>query len=536
MEEITVRWDTGTLNKMIGLVFKTNYNITTANLRNLQKLLNLSNFAPYQSKGVIMKRVRFLKKALLAKLDEQLEDEDIILNYCRPDTPDPLTDDIINSLQKYKQLNNREIQYLNNMVEDRLQYGAIQTHVTSLKDIICKIEEGEFSTYAQAANMLDGWINQYTSLTREIKTNNAQNEIIFDEPKIKDKIKDVLKRLSSTSLIIITGIQMFNEMLSPGFRPEKLYMLLGLPGGFKSAMLLKISLDCVKYNCKSYAPKDPDCKPAVLYLTMENTKDESFARAYNMLCRADDIENHSVDEIFSDMTKAGVINNKDMTLILKYKPNMSINTRDVRNMIDDYKTKGYEICLICLDYIGRIHSEKRAQNEKEELKNVTNELKAIAVDYFIPVVSAHQGNRVGLSVANAAKRDGKSDIGKLLDSEFTGSAIEVLQNADMQLFLYLERRKSDGRLFLSFNRSKERYRPATKLSYFNQPFDETNEIKLLDDIFMDKPLGVVSLSSDMDEVDQDLLLGQQAKHTKYKFPAMTKGVTTQDSFDLAPLC
>ena len=125
MEEITVRWDTGTLNKMIGLVFKTNYNITTANLRNLQKLLNLSNFAPYQSKGIIMKRVRFLKKALLAKLDEQLEDEDIILNYCRPDTPDPLTDDIINSLQKYKQLNNREIQYLNNMVEDRLQYGVI---------------------------------------------------------------------------------------------------------------------------------------------------------------------------------------------------------------------------------------------------------------------------------------------------------------------------------------------------------------------------------------------------------------------------
>lgn len=105
----------------------------------------------------------------------------------------------------------------------------------------------------------------------------------------------------------------------------------------------------------------------------------------------------------------------------------------------------------------------------------------------------------------------------------------------MQLFLYLERRKSDGRLFLSFNRSKERYRPATKLSYFSQPFDETNEIKLLDDIFMDKPLGVVSLSSDMDEVDQDLLLGQQAKHTKYKFPAMTKGVTTQDSFDLTPL-
>ena len=45
---------------------------------------------------------------------------------------------------------------------------------------------------------------------------------------------------------------------------------------------------------------------------------------------------------------------------------------------------------------------------------MTNELKNIAVDYFIPVATAHQGNRAGLSVANAAKREGKSDIGKTL--------------------------------------------------------------------------------------------------------------------------
>lgn len=535
MDEITTRWDASILNKLIGLAFKTNYNITTANLRNLQQLLNKSNFTHYQTKGVIIKRVNFLKKALKAKLDEQLEDEGLIINYCRPDTPDPITDEIINNLQKYKQLNNREIAFLNGMVEDRLKFGIIQTKINDLKDIIAKIEDGDYSTYAQANLMVTDWINNYNTLSREISTSASRNEIRFGDEKIKDRIRDVLKRLGSTSSIIITGLQMFNEMLSPGLRPEKLYVLLGLPGGFKSAMLLKLGLDCIKYNSKSYRPKDPSCKPAALYITLENTNEESFARAYNMLCTADDIENHNVDEIYDSMKDSGVLMNPNMDFIMLYRPNMSISTRDVRNYIDDYKSQGIEICLLIVDYIGRIHSEQRAANEKEELKNVTNELKNIAVDYFIPVATAHQGNRAGLSVANAAKREGKSDIGKLLDSEYTGSAIEVLQNADMQLFIYLERRVSDGRLFLSFNRSKERYRPQSKLSYFCQPFDVDNEIKLVDDIFDEKPAGIVALSNDMEQVDTDLLLGQKNRHNRYSFPNMTKGTKTEDTFDLKPL-
>ena len=154
MDEITTRWDASILNKLIGLAFKTNYNITTANLRNLQQLLNKSNFTHYQTKGVIIKRVNFLKKALKAKLDEQLEDEGLIISYCRPDTPDPITDEIINNLQKYKQLNNREIAFLNGMVEDRLKFGIIQTKINDLKDIIAKIEDGDYSTYAQANLMV----------------------------------------------------------------------------------------------------------------------------------------------------------------------------------------------------------------------------------------------------------------------------------------------------------------------------------------------------------------------------------------------
>lgn len=545
MDKMTLSWDVGLLNKMIGLTFKINYNISVTNLRNMQRLMEQCDFSQYQNKTQIMKRVHFLKKALQAKINLMIEDEALVLEHCRPDIEDPVTTEIINNLERYKQMNPKEIRYLNEVVEDRLQFGIIQTNLVDIKSVIEQIENGEINTYARAVNLFNSAIDRYRVSSRNIKTRSEQHEMAFDDPKVKDKIVDILKRLSCTSSIIITGLQMLNEMLSPGFRPEKLYMFLGMPGGFKSALLLKVYLDTIKYNATSYRPKNPDLKPAPLYVTMENTMDESFARAFNMLCRGDDIMNYNADMVYEDMTKAAVLRNPNMGGFVKYKSNMSINTSDLRNMIDDYAANGYEICVLILDYIGRIHSTAPAANEKEELKNVTNELKAIAVDYFIPVVSAHQGNRIGLALANSAKRDGDSDIGKKMDSEFVGGAIDVLQNVDMQIFLYLERRKSDGLLFLSFNRNKERYRPYTKLDYFSQPFDGDNEIRLVDDILEDKPRGVVTLSTDMEEVDTDLLIGQQNRHTKYKMdrvPATpkntiknTSGKQLVDEFVLTPL-
>lgn len=546
MEKISIHWESGTLNKMIGLAFKVNYNISITNLRNMQRLIEQSDFSKYTNKPQIIKRVQFLKKALEAKINLSIDDEALMLDHCRPDVPDPVIDEICNNLERYKQLNPKEIRYINDMVEDRLQFGIFQTNMDDLKDILDKIENGEFQTYGQAVQLIQGWFKHYYAISNNVRTRSQTDEISFDDTKVKDKIKDILNRLSCTSSIIITGIQLLNELLSPGYRPEKLYMYLGMPGGFKSAMLLKSFLDCIRYNATSYRPKNPDLKPAALYVTLENTQDESFARAFNMLCRGDDVTNYDVNDIYDWMKESKVLRNPNMGGFIVYRPNMSIDVSDLRVMIDDCATRGYEICFLCVDYIGRIRSTIPSANTKEQLKNVTNELKTLAVDYFIPVLSAHQGNRVGLSVVNAGKREGEVDLGKKMDGEFVGDAIEVFQNVDMQIFLTLERRRSDGLLFLSFNRNKERYRPQSKLSYFSQPFDGDNEIRLVDDIMEFEPRGVQTLSTDMEEVDAELLLGQPNHHnnryTISRVPATskntvksTKGKSLVEDFVLTPL-
>ena len=68
--------------------------------------------------------------------------------------------------------------------------------------------------------------------------------------------------------------------------------------------------------------------------------------------------------------------------------------------------------------------------------------------------------------------------------------------------------KSDtNELFLTFKMLKRRYRSTEeneklrRLDYFNQPFEPGNEIRLLDDIELDKPLALESLATQFEAVD-----------------------------------
>lgn len=535
-ELIKMKWDIPLLNKLIGLAYKSTHSITIAHLRNLQRLLNSSDLSMYQNKATVIKRIDFLKRTLDARIDKKFEDEGIIINYCRTDIDDPVINDIINNLPKYKQLNFREIQYLNNMVEDRLMYGTVLLpHLKKTTELEEKLSNGEYDTFADAVRDYDSICNSYKTATRSIKTAYNNSMMCFNDPMIGDRVQDSLNQLGNTSDILITGIQMLNELLSPGLRPEKLYIFLGGSGGFKSAMLLKLVIDCQRYNSKSYRAKKEGHIPVVLYLTMENTIPESIARLFNMTISSEDIEKYTSSQVVKKFNEAGIFGNNDMEIIFMYKPNKSITTADIRDIIDSLDDQGKEVCLLVHDYIARIHSAAPYNTEKEEYNNVTNELRQIAIDYMIPVVTAHQTNRVALSVINAASRDEKQDLARLLGNENVGNAIEIVQNADMIILLNLERRKIDNRLFLTFKRSKSRYKPATNLSYFNQPFREDNEFMLVDDIFDAKPAGCVSLSTDMDGVDGDTLFSNRGRKHHMNNIKKIDMPKTSDLFDLQPI-
>lgn len=533
-ELVNMRWDVGMLNKLIGYVFKKSNTITNGNLRNIQKLLECCDFKDYQNRPVVMRRVYFILRAIDARLKQHFTDEDIIIDYCSPDTDDPVITEIKENIARYKSLNYAEINHITKFIEDRLVHGVFINKTLHMKQIIETIEAGEFETYEESNLMVKKWIRDYLAEERSIKTSYMQGTLDFNDKNILEKTKEIIGRLGDMSSIIVTGIQMLNEMLSPGFRPGKLYMFLGLTGGFKSAMLLKIILDTVRYNAKTYKPKTEGAKAYVVYVTMENTIDESFARVWNMVIEDSDVEKSTPEDIVARLKKAKIVANEDMGVMFVYRPVTSITTADLRDIIDEIQASGKEIALLSFDYIKRILPEKKSYSEKEELKNITIELRQIAIDYGFPLVSAHQFNRNQLAVINQKMRDGETDLAKFMGGENVGSAYEVQENADMTIALNLERKKDTGILYLTFYRLKERYRPSTKLIYFNQPFTKDNEFMLVDDIFMSRPVGIKTLGVDMEGADVNGLFNTRGRGTHQNL-FMDKGLKTDEVFDLEPV-
>ena len=165
------------------------------------------------------------------------------------------------------------------------------------------------------------------------------------------------------------------------------------------------------------------------------------------------------------------------------------------------------------------------------LKNVTNELRQIGIDFDIPVVTAAQLNRQAASIINNAVRSGKADALKEIDTSAIGSAWEIIENSDVVIYLNMQKRRKDNKLFLSFALCKNRYK-LPELQFFNQPFEE-DTFNLADDILCKTPKGVTSLATDFDDVDLDLY--EKRGRTNHLADSGRAANVENDLFDLNPL-
>ena len=162
--------------------------------------------------------------------------------------------------------------------------------------------------------------------------------------------------------------------------------------GWKSGLLLKACRDIKLYN-PNIQVKKPGKKPCVLLITMENSVQETVERLFNMVSSANDIRNYTAKQVIKILKNDGhmmISDDNSIDIIIKYYPNRSIDTSDLYTIIEDLSDSGKEVIALVLDYIKRIRPAERGKDEKEELKNITNELKTLATDLDIPVITAHQ--------------------------------------------------------------------------------------------------------------------------------------------------
>ena len=385
--KIPFKFDIGMLNMFVGYIFKKSSQINKKSLMNLNTLFMMIDTSIYESNPKALARIEFIKRALDARVSQGLENDDIIINYCRTDGDNKEIENIIEALPEYKKINYEEIKFLNKSVEERIKFSFVLKHKSAFYSAFERLDSGDYTSFKEVNDEIVDVAKRIVTDSRTVSMVTDENTFSLEGDMFDTRITDIVNELKNPSRILKTGIRALNEILAPGYMARRLYIYLGLPAGYKSMILIKAARDIKKYNPHVQCKK-PGKKPCVLLITMENNIQETVERLFNMNVCPEDIRGFTPKQVIKMMKEQGgftLTEDNEVDIIIKYYDNRSIDTMYLYTIIDDLADQNKEVVCLILDYIKRIKPSEYAKDEKEELKNITNELKTLANEYDIPV-------------------------------------------------------------------------------------------------------------------------------------------------------
>ena len=110
-------------------------------------------------------------------------------------------------------------------------------------------------------------------------------------------------------------------------------------------------------------------------------------------------------------------------------------------------------------------------------------------------------NRSSATVVDSALQNNKEDVTRLVGRDGVSGAWELMENSDWVCIINPETKSDTKEPYLTFKMLKRRYRSSDEnskrrnMDYFNHPFEVGNEIKLIDDVDLDKSLSIESLAT-----------------------------------------
>lgn len=216
-----------------------------------------------------------------------------------------------------------------------------------------------------------------------------------------------------------THIDLLDNMLTinntkAGFRTSRLYTLLGCTGSGKSLFMFELALRLSIYNKPEYRG---NYKPCILYISLENTEDQTKDRLDSMgLLPSVDfpvwVSHPTYDRILGGFYVESIVQE-----IEELKQNAGL----------------YPVAII-LDYLGELESE--GTNSYEAMGKVAKDLKNIAKQYNTCIITAAQCNRDALKLYKQAQGDQEKleALSNINESNVAESA-KIIHVSDYVMFI-----------------------------------------------------------------------------------------------------
>lgn len=502
--QVTITFDIDMVNALIK--YTRCDSVSQYQVAALHKLLKQLDFGQYVYNPDILDRLRFLNVTCEAICDANIQDENVMQTYLASHLENY---DIIFPQVEFDKnlLSPSECDIMTNAVNERLQY----IYIYQVKDdIVQALEEFDnvgFTSYMDVVNTLKG---KLSNLMVKLQNISAPDQLIrqfnFTDEQYMDLLRRVVDRAKKPSTILRTGIRQLNAILSPGFQSGRLYTFLGGTGRFKSGTLWNITDQLRQFN-PQIVPVENGMRKTILYITLENTIYETILRLFDMYNNTGrEITDMDVNEVADLLRKEGhfEFSSEDgIDIEMRYYSDLEIATSDIYTIVRELADAGKEVIALVLDYILKIDSQKEHYgDERLRISYAGRELKDLAQNLDIPVITAMQINREGNNILDSAMQENKEDIGRFIGSSYVGQCWDLIQESDFVCFVNLEMQKSTGKWFVSFKRTKLRGKPdPTAVDYFNHPFVNNNGIRLEPDVNQPEPVSVISLASDLVSID-----------------------------------
>jgi len=234
-----------------------------------------------------------------------------------------------------------------------------------------------------------------------------------------------------------TGYQILdNEILNGGGEPSRLYVIGGAPGSGKSTFLNNIIINAATSNPNIFdapedkpKPKKDGVENVYIYITLENTIEESLLRTYQPLFQRDK------NDVLRDISGGVNIKQKlldrmqacNSTIIMKYFPAMSVSPLDIVGILDDAISEygPGTIKGLYVDYLDLLKCDTKYDMYRLELGHITLSMKTIAVEYNIPVWLPTQLGRGAYRVQNAGE----------LSLDQISESVKKVEHADFVILL-----------------------------------------------------------------------------------------------------
>lgn len=240
-------------------------------------------------------------------------------------------------------------------------------------------------------------------------------------------------------------LEFFNKITKDGLSQKTLNIILAGTGVGKSLFMCHMAASCISlgYN--------------VLYITLEMAEERIAERIdANLLnMTLDDLQEIPKDLYLKKIDK--LKNNTVGKLIIKEYPTSSASVTHFRSLLNDLQLKrNFAPNIIFVDYLNICTSSRLKQgsnvNSYTYVKSIAEEMRGLAVEYSVPIVSATQTTRSGYANSDPGLEDTSESFGlpATADLMFALVSSEELEEMNQIMVKQLKNRYSDPNKYKRF--------------------------------------------------------------------------------------